>query len=193
MNSSSLTNREQEIMEYLRKGATNYEIADALSISIATVKVHVRNIRSKLGIQGRGRIGSRLPHVPMEITPKGYGLSSQHAYSVSKGSPSSLRHEQIQHRILSTSAIAAVVQVCYERLRNGQMNVSLERILTPLMFSVVAVLTVGLMILLVPVILVAVPVWVFFRIVLGLPVAAIAGRELSDLKPRSRLRNSRAD
>jgi DNA-binding NarL/FixJ family response regulator len=43
-----LTTREREILEYLASGAADKEIAARLSLSLHTVKTHVRNILSKL-------------------------------------------------------------------------------------------------------------------------------------------------
>ena len=48
-----LTIRELETLELLNQGMYNREIADKLSISLETVKSHLRNIYQKLGVGGR--------------------------------------------------------------------------------------------------------------------------------------------
>jgi len=48
-----LTQREIEIIQYMANGASNPEIAEALTISQATVKFHVSNILRKLGVSSR--------------------------------------------------------------------------------------------------------------------------------------------
>lgn len=48
-----LTARERELVLLLRDGLTNKEIADRLSISIATVRTHFDNIYEKLGVHTR--------------------------------------------------------------------------------------------------------------------------------------------
>lgn len=51
--SPSLTKREKEILELLAEGLCNKAIARALSISVSTVKNHLHNIFSKLGVSNR--------------------------------------------------------------------------------------------------------------------------------------------
>ena len=48
-----LTPREAEVMELLRSGRSNAEIAQALNISIETVRTHARRIYRKLGVKTR--------------------------------------------------------------------------------------------------------------------------------------------
>lgn len=48
-----LTPREHEVLQLLSQGQTNREIAQALIISVGTVKVHVEHILGKLGVNDR--------------------------------------------------------------------------------------------------------------------------------------------
>jgi DNA-binding CsgD family transcriptional regulator/tetratricopeptide (TPR) repeat protein len=62
-----LTHREQDVLERLTVGRTNREIATDLFISEKTASVHVSNIKSKLGANGRAEIAAiavRLGLVP---------------------------------------------------------------------------------------------------------------------------------
>lgn len=51
-----LSIQERKVFELLRTGATNQEISDQCNIGINTVKTHVRNVYSKLGIKSRKEI-----------------------------------------------------------------------------------------------------------------------------------------
>jgi DNA-binding NarL/FixJ family response regulator len=48
-----LTGRELEVLEQIVKGKSNKEIASVLRISEATVKSHINNLLSKLGVTDR--------------------------------------------------------------------------------------------------------------------------------------------
>ncbi len=50
---ANLTQREEEILGYVVKGFANKEIADALSISVETIRVHLKNIYEKLHVRSR--------------------------------------------------------------------------------------------------------------------------------------------
>lgn len=48
-----LSHREREVLDHLVTGASNIDIAEAMGISLATVKTHVVNIFDKLGAESR--------------------------------------------------------------------------------------------------------------------------------------------
>ena len=50
-----LTPREAEVMELLQTGRSNAEIAQALHVSVETVRTHARRIYRKLGRQDAAR------------------------------------------------------------------------------------------------------------------------------------------
>lgn len=54
-----LTDREREILDMLAQGDTNVQIADALVISLKTVRNHVSNIFSKLQVANRAQAALR--------------------------------------------------------------------------------------------------------------------------------------
>jgi DNA-binding NarL/FixJ family response regulator len=55
-----LTARELEIVDLIDRGLTNREIAEGLSIEVATVKNHVHNILEKLQIHRRHDAAARI-------------------------------------------------------------------------------------------------------------------------------------
>ena len=71
---SDLTGRELEVLEQIVLGRSNKEIAAALDISEATVKSHVNNILSKLGVADRTQAATtaiRRGLVRLPDTPRG--------------------------------------------------------------------------------------------------------------------------
>jgi DNA-binding NarL/FixJ family response regulator len=53
-----LTPREANVLEHLRAGRSNAEIALALSVSVETIRTHRRNIYRKLGVRTRRELAS---------------------------------------------------------------------------------------------------------------------------------------
>jgi DNA-binding NarL/FixJ family response regulator len=53
---SGLTRREREVATLLAQGKSNREIADLLVVHFRTIKTHVSNILSKLGLTSRAQI-----------------------------------------------------------------------------------------------------------------------------------------
>lgn len=51
--SNQLSEREQEILRLVATGLSNQQIANALGISVNTVKVHLRNVFGKIGVASR--------------------------------------------------------------------------------------------------------------------------------------------
>ena len=52
-NASRLTARERQVMDEVRRGATNDQIGRTLGISRATVRTHVEHVFAKLGVSTR--------------------------------------------------------------------------------------------------------------------------------------------
>lgn len=52
---SGLTDREREILAALARGMTNQQLANALDISLNTVKFHLKNLYSKLEVENRAQ------------------------------------------------------------------------------------------------------------------------------------------
>jgi len=54
-----LSMRELEVLHLMARGATNGEIALTLALAVETIKRHVSNILSKLGVSNRTRAAAR--------------------------------------------------------------------------------------------------------------------------------------
>jgi DNA-binding NarL/FixJ family response regulator len=55
-----LTPKQSEILQFLAKGMTNRAIGEALGIAEGTVKMHVTQVYSKLGVQSRAELLARI-------------------------------------------------------------------------------------------------------------------------------------
>ena len=71
-----ISERELDVLNCLAEGASNREIADQLSISHNTVKVHMRNIFTKLGVSSRTEATTVALQKGMLSIP---GLEAEHA------------------------------------------------------------------------------------------------------------------
>jgi DNA-binding NarL/FixJ family response regulator len=60
----SLTPRELDVLEELKRGASNRQIAERLFISESTVKVHLRHIYEKLGVRTRTELLAKTARRP---------------------------------------------------------------------------------------------------------------------------------
>ena len=74
--SELLTPREAEVLERLQAGASNAEIAHALSIGIETVRTHARHIYRKLGIGSRRELTRLTRQDPIVVDAQRQPLSS---------------------------------------------------------------------------------------------------------------------
>jgi DNA-binding NarL/FixJ family response regulator len=50
-----LTAREREVLVLVARGLTNREIASALSVTVETIKTHVKRIFTKIGVHDRAQ------------------------------------------------------------------------------------------------------------------------------------------
>ena len=55
-----LSSREREVSVLISRGSTNEQIGEKLNISEPTVKTHLRNIYSKIGVNDRAQLVSRI-------------------------------------------------------------------------------------------------------------------------------------
>jgi DNA-binding CsgD family transcriptional regulator len=59
----NLTSRENEVLQLLVKGYSNYEIAEALFLSVSTIKTHVSNLFIKLDVTSRLKAIEKAKHL----------------------------------------------------------------------------------------------------------------------------------
>ncbi len=57
-----LSKREREVLDHLARGVPYKEIADVLSLSIDTVRIHIKGIYSKLHVHSRGEAVAKYLH-----------------------------------------------------------------------------------------------------------------------------------
>ncbi|RLP77531.1 DNA-binding response regulator [Mycetocola tolaasinivorans] len=57
---AGLTERESDVLERMGQGASNREIAEAMFVSLSTVKTHTNNLFAKLGVSSRAEAIARL-------------------------------------------------------------------------------------------------------------------------------------
>ena len=78
-----LTPRESDVLELLQAGRSNAEIAQALHVSVETVRTHARRVYRKLGVRTRrelragGRRAGRLPGVAVALGGSARGAGYQ--------------------------------------------------------------------------------------------------------------------
>ena len=53
---TKLSSQEQKVLELIQRDKTNKEIAEALFVSVSTVKTHINNLYKKLGVQSREEV-----------------------------------------------------------------------------------------------------------------------------------------
>jgi DNA-binding NarL/FixJ family response regulator len=64
-----LSPREREVLQLLTQGQTNREIAQNLTVSVSTVKIHVEHILAKLGVSDRTQAAVRAIELGLHHTP----------------------------------------------------------------------------------------------------------------------------
>ena len=65
----SLSPREREVLQLVTQGQTNREIAQNLTVSVSTVKIHVEHILAKLGVSDRTQAAVRAIELGLLHTP----------------------------------------------------------------------------------------------------------------------------
>jgi DNA-binding NarL/FixJ family response regulator len=87
-----LTPREMQIVELVRRGCSNKEIAHALGVVEDTVKKHLQSVFGKLGVHRRALVALRPPHRASGFA-EGLGIDDRHSVSGSTGVGNSTKEE----------------------------------------------------------------------------------------------------
>jgi DNA-binding NarL/FixJ family response regulator len=66
-----LTERELDVLELIVRGKSNKDIAEALNITIHTVKIHVGNVIQKMGVEDRTQVAIKALQKRLVQMPKG--------------------------------------------------------------------------------------------------------------------------
>ncbi len=84
---ATLTQREREVLEGMRRGCSYGEIADELGIGIETVRTHAAGVRRKLGVSRKADlVGLHEPVWPKPVAV-GPGSASEHISKLTRISP----------------------------------------------------------------------------------------------------------
>jgi LuxR family transcriptional regulator, maltose regulon positive regulatory protein len=67
---SALSGRERDILELVAQAMPNKKVARVLNITPETVKWHLKNVFSKLGVSGRDEAAERLRHLKLDSEPE---------------------------------------------------------------------------------------------------------------------------
>ncbi len=133
----TLSEREIDVLQCVSSGASNKEIASELSISQNTVKVHLRNIYTKLGVSSRTEATTAAIQQGYIAVP---GLENAVAAEETGITAAEVSETNTAEEVLTIPAAAPTGQV---RKRNWRMPL----LLLLLLFSAIAVLLLGLQVL----------------------------------------------
>jgi DNA-binding NarL/FixJ family response regulator len=67
---AQITRREQDVLRLIALGQTNREIANALSLTVSTVKTHVEHLIDKLNVSDRTQAAVRAIELGLAPTPQ---------------------------------------------------------------------------------------------------------------------------
>lgn len=116
-----ISERELDVLNCLAEGASNREIADRLSISHHTVKVHVRNIFTKLGVSSRTEATTVALQKGMLSIP-GIATEPQTAEAAPEGE--AIEDDPAQPAVLDGDAVAGGQEEITEELSSEEALLS---------------------------------------------------------------------